>query len=224
MTKKPETPQGPKRWERARLNAEANPESRGAKLYRKRTTLASVVTADPAFGEVPNAQFVLCQSDRFGATTRREYLCTGRCAALHLQLARQDKLSEAELVSLLARVALDHAHADVVGLGTYRSDYLAPLDHAVLKRSVTCRVCGNTINPARVDDLVAPIAATITKTVTVTPPKNRWYVSPDGRMYGAAELHVVELTEEEWIILEGYSTDELRREFALQYGTRLQEA
>lgn len=213
--------EGPKRWERAKHNALLRPKTKAAKLYLQRQDVAAQVLE--AVG--PTSGFVVTRmdgafNDPHAVRRRRLNTCSTSCAALQLQLETNDKVATGVIVSVLrAAHATHHSVQHDMGM---RGRTVSRLARAELRRPVTCRVCGTRIQPTRAVDKVA--VAHIAAATAATEAKQRWYVTPDGRMFAAAELRVIEVTEGESVILTEYSTNELRAVFAKDFGYPLAEA
>lgn len=213
--------EGPKRWERAKNNALLRPKTKAAKLYFRRQDVAAQVLE--AVG--PTQGFVISRmdgafNDSRTVLTRRLNTCSTACAALQLQLETNDAFATSALVGLLqAAAATDSRVRHDVGV---RGRTVSRLDRAELRRSVTCRVCGTLIHPTHAVDKV--VVDNIAAATVATEAKQKWCVTPDGRMYAPAELRIVELTEREGVILMEYSTPELTAAFAEDYGYTLAEA
>lgn len=126
---------GPARWDRARANAEKNPTSHGAKLYKSRLALAWRLTHEKAYEDVVYA----FQRNQGGYWNRAEYpewkrkhtVCSRFCALLHVQLSLGDKACEATV------------HDAMMGT-PYHSDgeRIVAVQPGELKRPVRCFVCG----------------------------------------------------------------------------------
>lgn len=213
--------EGPKRWERAKNNALRHPQSKAAKLYLRRHDTAAQVLE--AVG--PTQGFVISRmdgtvNDSRTVLTRRLYTCSTACATLQLLLETSDKVATGVIVGVLqaAAATLPSAQHDM-GM---RGRTVSRLARAELRRPVTCRVCGARIHPTHAVDKVA--VENIAAATVASEAKQRWYVTPDGRMFAAAELRVIEVTEGESVILTEYSTNELRAVFAKDFGYPLAEA
>lgn len=221
--------EGPGRWVRAMRNAELRPNSAGAKLYRKRCETAdwveTLLRSDVISGFVVLRGYGDTHRD---AKTRRLYVCSKRCAAFQLQLETGDVLEGDAIVTLLRSAAatpgIVTSQAYMRHEGNTHGQIIAieATDLSRLERTVTCRVCGNAITPFAVEDKAA--VESIAAATVASEAKHKWYVLPNGRMYAAAEITVVELTDDEHVILDNYSTDELRAVFAADFGYPFAEA
>lgn len=101
------TPQGPKRWQRARENARANPNSAAAMKYRHRAETADQVSRQDGVARAYYVLRVVPMWDDTGQPARREYYCSAFCAAMGLQLY-YSKTGEVTWLTTVLRTAGGH--------------------------------------------------------------------------------------------------------------------
>lgn len=125
------------RWERARINALIDPDSAGAKLYRKRTSLA-----EPFAGILDTRPYAFHFA---GANAPKvEYrVCSEYCAALELQLT--DPYEDTVTVMSISDAILDADHGGFMRKG-HAGEYLA-VSTSRPTRDAKCRVCWSVIRP-----------------------------------------------------------------------------
>lgn len=216
--------EGPERWVRARENAERNPHSGGAKLYRKREKLA----------EELHLRFP--QDDTYGYTVlrriypnrvRKFHVCSVRCLGFQMQLdvgtsVGSEQVTPAHYSTLVARAVAEgapvtHTWQPRPDVSNYeRTLTIQTLDKAALPRPVTCRVCG--VRMLGDKQTVQHIAA------AAQPDTTKYVVTSDGRLLTLDKLRVVELTARDYELLCVWSTPELRVAYGEANGFPLSEA
>jgi hypothetical protein len=213
--------EGPMRWERARLNAIAKPHTQAAKLYLGRREVAvRVVAAVPgARSDVAYVYINEWGQGRRYHSARRRYYCSVECAAMDLQL---QNVAEANIVQALDYVTWNgQATINETDYGRTRLERVWRGTH---ERNAKCKVCAEAISTKPKSNGGAIAQQFVDDFVNATAPTEKpKYVLIDGRFVALARVRVVELTDEEWRILDAYSTQELRRKYADDYGYSLAE-
>lgn len=222
--------EGPARWERARRNAEAHPSSAGAKLYRARVAAAKHVEEALPGQYRRRAVTFVSYNEAFNRDnpeeqrTRRYSVCGAYCAALQLQLwfkpmkhlRTRPEASVANMYDWLSTPGVLERRI------VERQGYGLQLRFGPVLTKSRCQCCGTTLLPEGAQDKAA--VDSIAAATVAAEAKGKWFITPDGKMFSAAELRVVELTDDESVILSEYSTDELRAVFAKDFGYPLAES
>lgn len=200
---------GPMRWERARLWAEAHPNTKAAELYRERRAAAATIMA--ALPDHLRTSFMF--SREVYGKTRRTYMCSLECAAMRAQLDAPEATVNTFKAAVAGMLAFTPPHAHMI----------TALDRTTLERAVKCRVCGERMLPQADADRAAldDVAAQLDSQVRVLTDK---YVLVNGHFVPLSTVRVVELTLEQHHMLERYSTDELRGQYSANCGYPLTEA
>lgn len=209
-------PAGPMRWERARLNAEKNPTSKAAKLYRARLTTAMSAAGwcDTQYG--PTAMVFTTTE----YTASKHYVCSTLHAAMLLQL-RLGTTDEDEIRNLCG-IACEDGTADVTLTRTYNNEIkhykigtLAPLTYAT---KATCRVCAEPVW------IAAPVTTSPPPVVEEKIEYLPGYIITDaGQIFPLESVRFVSLTDEEYLLLNDYSTPPLRWQYGIDYGEKLEQ-
>lgn len=215
------TPAGPERWKRARLNAEKRPDSAAAKLYRERCDTADCVSLNTEAAPLTLAKAHVSYVSGPARTQGYEHLCSPYCAALRLQLyygTWEEVKVPNELIELIS--AATDGQLRVNPDSAWDRTMLGPL---TAKKPVTCRVCGITIDPA---DTATPKLDALLASPSVfgdaAPGRRRYLVTSEGELFELDSVRILELTDEEYLILDRWSTPELRWECAAELGHRVE--
>jgi len=135
---------GPARWERARKNAEANPTSAGAKLYRKRCEIAARVSDLVSYGplDTPYEFLRMAYVGNGSSSIKIDFrVCTPWCAAMEMQLASHDTVNAEAICSAMEKVqSNDNATWDVITVNLPVPKMCA-YDPDSQSRTVHCHVC-----------------------------------------------------------------------------------
>lgn len=199
--------EGPMRWERARLNAEKNPDSKAAKLFKLRVRTGEAACAalggDRSFPMV----FTDVRYDHSGKqySARKRYACSLMCGALQLQLAR----IEGDAVTDYLGSVLNGETVSLNDQARWREYTLAAIRLAPLQQ-VSCKTCGVKLQGD---------AATL-RDIEKSTADHDQYVLIAGQFVRVADLRVVDLTAESHRLLHDYSTPELRAAYVADHGRR----
>lgn len=207
-------PEGAERWKRARLNAEAKPHTKAAKLYFKRLETAKSVAGwcDSAYGETA---MVYTTNDY---TPKKKYTCSTEHAAMLLQL-RLGTTDENEIRNLTG-IACAEGAAEITVSQTYNGETkyykvgtLEPLKESV---NAKCFVCGEPCTQ-RYDASTAKI-----ETPEPTPEKITLFITADGGVYHAEDVRRVQVSEDAADLLVSYGPTEIAAwQFACDRGEAL---
>lgn len=198
-------PAGWKRWERARRNAVARPDSPSAKLYTNRITLAMKVGEElkgypgPFVFEKATVNWSTVEYHRTSDWKPEYYVCSSYCAALQLQLELDNRgdrqLLKEELINLM--LSGDSARPG------RRVMSVRP------QRVIHCRAC-NALIDERVGAVPMPSLPSVRKHTVI--------IDGFGNIVETEHLRLVEVTDGELELLAHYVEPAARQEYGAAHG------